>query len=366
MENLSKVFHAWVGTALVVLKNIFHTYEYDINVEIVKFGGSSLATETTIKLCAEITKASPKHQVIVVSAPGKYGIYQTKVTDDLIKVTQGQPLLDNVIERFNDIASKLLPPEQYQLFKITLHRTKNEILDQIADRDFVVSRGEYLSAKLFALYLGYNFIDAKDILVINSDTTVNLRATAQRIQRNKLKQKLPFVIGGFYGQRAGKIALLSRGGSDYTGAVLAALMRASLYKNYTDSHGIQTADPRLVYNTQTINCLDFDSLDILTHNGAGIIHENVAEVLKNYRVPLRVDNTFCPDQLYTEVHSLRCRHCQEDFFCITHRDNRILIVTKQHGNPVTTQTINSTPETLVRDMQKLHLEMMNKSQNVSV
>ena len=326
--------------------------------EIVKFGGSSMATSTTIRLCRDIVTSNQKTQVIVVSAPGKYGIYQTKITDDLIRYTKGAPILDTILARYNDLARELLTTKQYQKYLKILTKTKHAILKAGDDYNFIVSRGEYLAAQLFALYLGYHFVDAEKILVINSDATINLAATNKRIKYQKLKEQLPFVIGGFYGQRDGKTALFTRGGSDYTGAILAVLMHADIYKNYTDTNGIQTANPRFVPDTRTIPCLDFDSLDILTHNGAGVIHENVAQLLKVYRVPLRVDNTFQPHQNFTEVHSLRCRNCQQNFFCITNQDNRILLVQKKHGQPVTVQNFISTPATVVADMQKLHQEIL--------
>ncbi len=319
-----------------------------------------MATPTTIQLCRDIVISNSEQQAIVVSAPGKYGIYQTKVTDDLIQYTQGAPILDNILQRFQNLARELLNQKKFALYEKILIQTKQAIQQNPHDYNFIVSRGEYLSAQLFALYLNYKFIDAYDILVIKPNSTINLAATRTKIKQHKLKQHLPFVIGGFYGQREGKTALFTRGGSDYTGAILAALMHASLYKNYTDTNGIQTANPRLVYNTRTIACLDFNSLDILTHNGAGIIHENVAKLLATYRVPLRVDNTFQPYQKFTEVHSIRCRNCQNNFFCVTNKDNTILVVKKKHGKPITVQTFRSTPQTVITDMQKLHAELLNQ------
>ncbi len=328
--------------------------------EIVKFGGSSMATPTTIKLCRDIVFNNRALQAVVVSAPGAYGVYETKITDDLIRYTKGAPILKSIFKRFNDLALELLTQPQYQIFLSILHQTHKEILNTTHDYNFIISRGEYLSAKLFALYLGYQFIDAKDILIINSDATINLTATKQRIKKNRLKQNLPFVIGGFYGQRNGKIALFTRGGSDYTGAILATLMNADIYKNYTDTNGIQTANPRLVNNTMTIPCLDFNSLDILTHNGAGIIHENVAKLLEKYHTPLRVDNTFNPNKKYTEVHSTRCRNCKNNFFCITQKSNQILLVKKKDGKHITIQKFKSTPSNLITDMQKLHQETLKQ------
>ncbi|MCQ2382293.1 MAG: hypothetical protein MJ060_00395 [Clostridia bacterium] len=316
-----------------------------------------MATPTTIQLCRDIVTSNKEPQVVVVSAPGKYGIYQTKITDDLIRYTKGAPILTDILLRFKDIARELLPQKQYRAYIKILRNTELAIQEAQKDYDFIVSRGEYLSAQLFALYLGYKFVDAYDILVINPDATINLSATKKQIKLHCLKRHLPFVIGGFYGQRAGKTALFTRGGSDYTGAILAALMQAEIYKNYTDTNGIQTANPRLVYGTRTIPCLDFNSLDILTHNGAGIIHENVAKLLEAYHVPLRVDNTFNPHQNFTEVHSQRCRHCQHNFFCVTNKDNHILVVKKKHGKPVTVQIFESNPQSLTADMQRLHLEL---------
>lgn len=319
-----------------------------------------MATPTTIHLCRDIVTGNSKQQAIVVSAPGKYGTYQTKVTDELIRYTKGVPILDDILQRFQRLARELLNQKQMASYELILTQTKQVIQQNPHDYNFIVSRGEYLSARLFALYLGYTFIDAYDILVINPDATVNISATQKNIQRHHLKRKLPFVIGGFYGQYNGQTALFTRGGSDYTGAILAALMHADIYKNYTDTNGIQTANPRLVYGTQTIPCLDFQALDILTHNGAGVIHENVAQLLATYQVPLRVDNTFNPHHNFTEVHSLHCRNCQNNFFCVTNKDNRILVVKKKHGKSITVQTFQSKPQNLIANMQKLHNELLKK------
>ncbi len=319
-----------------------------------------MATPTTIKMCRDIIESNSASQAIVVSAPGKYGTYDTKVTDDLIRLTQGAPILDSIIARFEHLSRELLPQDKYQTYQSILTKTSMAIRTHPNDYNFIVSRGEYLSAQLFALYLNYQFVDAYDILVIKPDATIDLTATQKQIKLHQLKKSLPFVIGGFYGQRDGQVALFTRGGSDYTGAILAVLMHASLYKNYTDTNGIQTANPRLISDTQTIPCLDFNSLDILTHNGAGVIHENVAKLLETYRVPLRVDNTFSPHQIFTEVHSPRCRHCHHHFFCVTNKDNRIVVVKKLHGQPVTVQIFESNPQNLNSDMQILHQNLLEQ------
>jgi aspartate kinase len=308
-----------------------------------------MATAANIRLCADIVGASPKRTAIVVSAMGKAGNYSEKVTDQLMtgKIAE-------VFARYDDLANDLLPPDKLSQYKIELYKTKNKMLNNPADKNYIVSRGEYLTAKIFALYLDFNFIDAHDIIVINPDSTANLKATKRNIKKQKLKNKMPFVIGGFYGRdKDNNVALFSRGGSDYTGAVLAVLLKCELYENWTDANGLQTADPRYIYGTQTTPCLNFDALDILTNNGATIIHENVAKLLKRYKTPLKIDNTFNPNKNWTEVHSKQCHKCNNNFFSITHKDDKILVVYK-FGKSIQTEIHPTTPATLTEDIQRLH------------
>jgi aspartate kinase len=325
-----------------------------------KFGGSSMATAENIRKCADIIGADANRCVIVVSAMGKYGDYAEKVTDRLIRgcKTSGIKDFSAVFDRFYNLANDLLPPIKFNKFKIELHKTKNEVLNNPDNYAFVVSRGEYLTARMFALYLEFNFVDAVDIIVINPDGTADLRATKRNIKKYKLKKRIPFVLGGFYGRDInGNVALFSRGGSDYSGAVMAVLLKCKIYENWTDTNGLQTADPRFIYGTKTIPCVNFDTLHILTHNGATIIHENVAKLLKTYRLPMRVDNTFNPYKNWTEFHSFKCRKCLNNFFSITHTDDKITVVSK-FGKNLRTEKYETTPETLTTDIQRLHNEYL--------
>ena len=271
-----------------------------------------MATAETMKQCRNIIFSNKQQHAIVVSAPGKFGQYKSKVTDDLIEYTKGNQTLNQIHTRFKKLATDLLPHNKQLEFYQILEETMQTIQNNPHNYAYVVSRGEYLSAKLFALFLDYKFIDAQDILVINPDATIDLEATKQQIKIHHLKQQLPFVMGGFYGQCSGKTALFTRGGSDYTGAILAVLLHASIYKNYTDTHGIQTANPSLIANTMTITCLDFESLDnkkvnlmfliaapeskdnvhleVLSRLSALLMDENFRQKLKSAKTPLEFKN----------------------------------------------------------------------------
>jgi aspartate kinase len=254
--------------------------------KVVKFGGSSMATGGNIMRCADIVKRAGGNIVIVVSAPGKFGIYTEKITDQLINRNYKV-----VFNRFNELADMLLLPSLRTKFYLEMYKIK-KLITQNCEIPPAFA-GEYLTAKLFSLYLGYKFYDAKDVIVIKKDHSVNLSATNKNIKKLKLKKELPFVIGGFYGTACGShsgnrnccnIALLSRGGSDYTGAVLAKLMNAAVYEKYTDGDGVYGEDGNTILrmNYEELNKHDF-------------VHQSVAALLKNSRTKLKIANTFSPD-----------------------------------------------------------------------
>jgi len=127
---------------------------------------------------------------------------------------------------------------------------------------------------------------------------------------------------------------MKRGGSDYSGAIIACLLKAKEYENFTDTHGVQTANPTIVDNTKTIHHLDYATLHKLSRAGASVIFPECLPLLKRYNVPLVVDNTMNPFRAFTTItsHKATCpyfsityetkqniaKHLAE-IFCIFHR-----------------------------------------------
>ncbi|MCL2621852.1 MAG: hypothetical protein FWD32_02360 [Firmicutes bacterium] len=227
--------------------------------KVCKFGGSSLSTSKNMERALAIVKADRDRQIIVVSAPGK-------VDSDDIKVTD---LLINVANKYNCF-----------------------------EYDYIVSRGEYIMAKLFSKISGYNFVDAKDYIIINQNGKVNEMLTKQRLK----KLPKPCVIGGFYGSDIyGNIRTFARGGSDYTGAVIAALLNAEVYENYTDTNGVFTCDPNQDANCKHIEQIGYDQMYDMAKSGARVIYAECLPLLKKYKVQLIVRNTFNPNGGYTVI-----------------------------------------------------------------
>jgi len=295
-----------------------------MNKKVTKFGGSSLATAKNILKAQAIVKSDSLRRFIVVSAPGKLpsnancknitvknqDLENTKVTDLLIdaytemcsgKQQENTSLssLNKVITRFEKLATELDIDIESEL-----ERTIDEIDINRCNRDFVVSRGEYLTAVLFAKLLNYRFVDASKLIILNKNGRVNETKTQAKFEKfyNQIDHTQGIVIGGFYGRGPDyKIKLMERGGGDYSGAIAATSINAKSYEVFTDTNGVQTANPAIVANTQTISHIDFSTLHKLAKGGASVIFPDCLPLLRRNNIPLVIDNTFNPHTNFTTV-----------------------------------------------------------------
>lgn len=121
-----------------------------------------------------------------------------------------------------------------------------------AGRDFAASRGEYLNGLILAEYLGFDFIDAAEVIFFNDNGLFDSERT-NAVLASELKKHEYAVIPGFYGSMPNDtIKTFSRGGSDITGSIVARAAECDLYENWTDVDGFLMADPRIVENPRVI------------------------------------------------------------------------------------------------------------------
>ena len=160
-------------------------------------------------------------------------------------------------------------------------------------KDKLVSRGEYFSALLMADYLGYDFLDAEAWLHFSFDGTIDKERSYEDLERLAAGRRV--VIPGFYGSMPdGSIRVLSRGGSDVTGALAAAALDADVYENWTDVSGILMADPRIVDNPDAIERITYNELRELSYMGAQVLHEGAVFPVREKNIPLNIRNTNAP------------------------------------------------------------------------
>ena len=204
---------------------------------------------------------------------------------------------DEIKERYNGIIAELgidlSLDEQYENIKAGFKGR--------AGRDYAASRGEYLNGIILAKYIGYEFIDAADLVFFNEDGTFNADMTNQTV-RDRLVDVERAVIPGFYGSTPNDtIKTFSRGGSDITGSIVAAAVKADLYENWTDVSGFLVADPRIVENPAVINTITYKELRELSYMGATVLHEDAIFPVRKEGIPINIKNTNAPEDPGTMI-----------------------------------------------------------------
>ena len=271
---------------------------------VTKFGGSSLADASQFKKVKNIIMADANRKFVVPSAPGKRHKKDTKVTDLLYLChahAEAGISLDDVFkyveDRYVSIAEEL---ELKVDIKKYLQIVKTD-LENGASKDYAASRGEYLNGLLLADYLGYEFVDAKEVMVFTEDGSLNSEKTYEAL-KNRLANVERAVVPGFYGaNESGEIVTFSRGGSDVTGALVAASLNADLYENWTDVSGFLMADPRIVENPKAISHITYRELRELAYMGASVLHEDAIFPVREAGIPINIKNTNKPEDMGTFI-----------------------------------------------------------------
>lgn len=271
---------------------------------ITKFGGSSLADANQFKKVKDIILSDAGRKYVVPSAPGKRNPKDSKITDLLYlchaHVDTGISLDDvfnHIKERYIGIVNDLGLD-----FDIEKHLdiVKKDI-ENGASKDYAASRGEYLNGLILANYLGYEFVDAKDVMVFNEDGTLDDYETNEAL-KDRLANVERAVIPGFYGaDKDGNIVTFSRGGSDVTGALVARSINADLYENWTDVSGFLMADPRIVENPKPIKTITYSELRELSYMGASVLHEDSIFPVRKSGIPINIKNTNKPQDKGTFI-----------------------------------------------------------------
>lgn len=275
-----------------------------MEIKVVKFGGSSLADAEHFKQVAKIIKSDDARKYVVPSAPGKRNSSDTKVTDMLYKCYDMIRNNENIDEQFKKIADRYngIIAELGLNFDISgeLDYVKNSMLHH-SGRDYAASRGEYLNSLILAKYIGYDFVDAENVIFFKENGTFDEEKTNLEM-RNELKHHNHAVIPGFYGITPnGTIKTFSRGGSDITGSIVARAVDADLYENWTDVSGFMMADPRIVKDPCAIETITYRELRELSYMGATVLHDEAIFPVRYAGIPINIKNTNRPEDAGTMI-----------------------------------------------------------------
>ena len=272
--------------------------------KVCKFGGSSVADASQIKKVKAILDSDKERTIVVVSAPGKRFSGDEKVTDMLLSCAEmvqkgmsSKDKFEDVKNRYRDIAEGL------GLGRDVIDEDLKAVYETIksgAGRDYAASRGEHLNAKLIAKYLGWNYIETEECIVIGDNNKIESESysnLASLIENGK-----KYVIPGFYGRSpSGEVRCFSRGGSDITGAIAARAVMADVYENWTDVSGVYSSDPRFVKSAHVIPALSYKMVRELSEVGASVFHEEAIAPVVEVNIPINIRNTNSPDDAGTII-----------------------------------------------------------------
>ncbi len=290
--------------------------------QVLKFGGSSVGSADAIeKVIAIVTESIKKEPTIVVVSA------MSGVTDQLLLLAQSASLgneayktiIQNIEQKHLDAVRALLPIQQQSATLSLVKQMLNELeanceglfmLRELSLRmqDKIVSYGEILSSKIIAAAfevkgIKQQWVDSRLVIKTNSNyqnAVVDKEATTKAIQTYfsapENNSYDVYMAPGFIASDAeGNTTTLGRGGSDYTGAIYAAALKATALEIWTDVSGMMTADPRMVQNAKEIPIISYQEAMELSHFGAKVIYPPTIQPVMQQNIPVWIKNTFQPE-----------------------------------------------------------------------
>lgn len=293
--------------------------------KVLKFGGSSVGSAENIERVVEIVcQAIEKDACAVVlsamqgatdslieiakTAEGGDDAFRAKIRDietkhqETARALLGENPADGVFDfienRFNELKS--ICEGVYLLRELSMRTL-----------DRIVSLGEILSTKIVSAkfnLLGIENVwkDSRHLIKTDSNygfAAVDFDKTNRSIKDffNQTIANLTILPGFIASDSEGITTTLGRGGSDYTGAILAAALDAEVLEIWTDVSGMMTADPRIVKNIRQIPHITYREAMELSHFGAKVVYPPTIQPVLRKNIPIYIKNTFAPDEFGTLI-----------------------------------------------------------------
>jgi aspartokinase/homoserine dehydrogenase 1 len=296
---------------------------------IMKFGGTSVGDAAAMRETASILEEEHRQESVVAVVSAMSG-----TTNTLLDL--GAEAVAGNSEAVETARAVLLNPHRRALSELVADGERRRrvsaalgmlvddatrllysvyVLRELSPRatDRLVSFGERLSSVVLTAYLeelGVNAqqVDADRIIVTDGvfgNASPDLERTRQRVAGclKPLVDRgcLPVVTGFFGATTEGLTTTLGRGGSDFSASILGYALDASEVWIWTDVDGVMTADPRLVPDARTIEFISYSEATELAYFGAKVIHPKTMYPAEEGRVPVRIKNTFSPDDSGTLI-----------------------------------------------------------------
>ncbi len=286
--------------------------------QVLKFGGTSVGSADNIKRVIAIVKERLQKNptLVVVSALG--GTTDALLNAGNLAATGDESFreeLQKIEQRHLETVKQLIPVQQQSSVLSLVKKVCNEIDDvcngafllqelSVRTRDRMVSFGELLSSQIIAAAFSSAGVpalwkDSRELILTNSNfgnAVVNTAETKNNIKEfiAGCQQSLVLLPGFIAANAQGETTTLGRGGSDYTAALLAAAVKASVLEIWTDVSGMMTADPRWVSGAKVISAISYQEAMELSHFGAKVLYPPTIQPVLGKGIPIVIKNTFDP------------------------------------------------------------------------
>lgn len=293
--------------------------------KVLKFGGSSLASIPRFLDVAHIVQSQLQAEsiVLVLSAPQGVTNLLVELTDLAYLGSDDQTLFRQWQQRLDTLVADATPyvtASALQQIKAVQQQQSQQLARQLQGiqllhycpdhiKATILGLGEQFSvvlmnALLSSLQIQSQLLDAVVCVKSQGDylnAVADIPASEQVFAKELAKhQAQVYVLAGFISSNAqGELCLLGRNGSDYSAAIVAASVRASVCEIWTDVDGVYSADPRQVKQAQLIEHLSYDEAMELSYFGAKVLHPKTIGPLARYQIPCYIKNTLNPSAVGT-------------------------------------------------------------------
>jgi len=294
--------------------------------KVMKFGGTSAGTPESMLLVKNIIEAEKEPVIVVVSALGGVTDRLLLAADFALNANPGyQSILEEIIFRHEEMIGKMVVSAVDQR---ELKRKIDPMFEDLRNilrgvyligdlsqktSDKIVSYGERFSSLIVSKIIdGARVYDSTQFIKTTKQFSHHIPDIAysnELIKQAFLSEPLPKVaiVPGFISssKEGDDITNLGRGGSDYTAAIIAAALEASVLEIWTDVDGFMTADPKIINSAYVIEELSFTEAIELSNFGAKVIYPPTIFPVYHKSIPIRVKNTFKPASEGTLIRDIK-------------------------------------------------------------
>ena len=279
-----------------------------------KFGGTSVSDAGQLKKVRAIVEGDPRRRIVVPSAPGRRTKDEPKITDLLYLCHEMAVMRQDYAGPLATIRVRYEEIERDLGVDVGIGAAVDDLGDRLragCSADYAASRGEALNGRLLAAYLGADFVDPEQHVLLTRSGRVD-PATFDMLAARLADESQLYVLPGFYGRGSnGEVKTFSRGGSDISGAIAARAAGAELYENWTDVPGLLMADPRIVPGARPMEEVTYREIRELSYMGAAVLHDEAILPVREVGIPICIKDTNQPDHPGTRIVTRLSPHVEQ-------------------------------------------------------